>query len=214
MSRRREVTSLPAPTRKQPRCSKPGKAISSTQLQELSYLEKPEIPKSIRVTETKRSLPKTTFQQQGTSAFPNKQRSQSPTHNPRNRSMENHNQIKWAKLRHNQITNRVVIRRRLTKIKLTEFSGDSLEWPERAVLFDVFGHQKLLSDTEKMQYLKISFTGQAKTVLWNLRNYLQAVCRPRVIVESQLKELNSHPTVRHEDSTGNVRFAYIVTNTR
>ena len=53
----------------------------------------------------------------------------------------------------------------LPKLKLTEFSGGPLEWPERSGLFDVVVHQKPISDTEKMQYLKTSLTGQAKAAI-------------------------------------------------
>ena len=58
--------------------------------------------------------------------------------------------------------------RRLPKLKLTYFSGDPLDWPEWAELFDVIVHQKRLSDTEKIQYLKISLTGQAKVTISGL----------------------------------------------
>ena len=54
------------------------------------------------------------------------------------------------------------------KLKLTEFSGDSLEWPEWAELFDVIVHQNRPSDTEKMQYLKYSFHGEAKAAIFGL----------------------------------------------
>ena len=53
----------------------------------------------------------------------------------------------------------------LPKLKLTEFSGDPLEWPEWSGLFDVVVHQKPISDTEKKQYLKTSLTGQAKAAI-------------------------------------------------
>ena len=53
----------------------------------------------------------------------------------------------------------------LPKLKLTEFSGDPLEWPEWSGLFDVVVHQKTISDTEKMQYPKISLMGQAKAAI-------------------------------------------------
>ena len=51
----------------------PGAGLFSTQLQDSSILMKPEILKSIRVTETQTFLPKTTFQHQGPSAFQNRQ---------------------------------------------------------------------------------------------------------------------------------------------
>ena len=55
----------------------PGTGLCSTQLQDSSILKKPKIPKTIRVTEPQTLLPKTTFQQQKLSMFPNRQRSQS-----------------------------------------------------------------------------------------------------------------------------------------
>ena len=53
----------------------------------------------------------------------------------------------------------------LPKLKLTKFSGDPLEWPDWSGLFDVVVHQKPFSDTEKMQYLKTSLTGQEKAAI-------------------------------------------------
>ena len=115
-----------------------------------------------------------TLQQQGPSAFQNRQRSQSPMNNYRNRSMENQNQTTV-----NQATPQVIYQpsgdpRGLPKLKLTDFSGDPLEWPEWAELFDVIVHQKRLSYTEKMQYLKISLTGQAKAAISGLASSSQA----------------------------------------
>ena len=114
--------------------------------------------------------------------------------------------------------------RGLPKLKLTEFSGDAWECPEWAELFDVIVYQKRLSDTEKMQYLKISLTGQAKAAISGLGFSSQAyykawdiLCkkfgRPRVIVESELKKIYTHPPVRHDDSSSIVRFSNVVTNT-
>ena len=42
-----------------------------------------------------------------------------------------------------------------------------MEWPEWSGLFDVAVHQKPINDTEKMQYLKTSLTGQAKAAIGN-----------------------------------------------
>ena len=115
--------------------------------------------------------------------------------------------------------------RGLPKHKLTEFSGDSLKWPEWAELFNVIVHQKRLSDTEKMHYLKISPTGQAKAAIsgglgFSSQAYYQAwdvLCkkfsRPRVIVESQLIKIYTHLPVRHDNSSSVVRFPNVVTNT-
>ncbi|XP_075260007.1 uncharacterized protein LOC142351746 [Convolutriloba macropyga] len=99
----------------------------------------------------------------------------------------------------------------LPQLKLTEFSGNSLERPEWSELFDVILHKKWPSDTYKMQYLKISLTGQAYYQAWDV---LCKKCgRPRAFVESQLKKINPHSPVKHDDSSSIVRFPNAVTNT-
>ena len=59
--------------------------------------------------------------------------------------------------------------RGLPKLKLTELSGDPLKCTEWTELSDVILHQKRPNDTEKMQYLKISLTCQAKAAISALR---------------------------------------------
>ena len=84
-------------------------------------------------------------------------------------------------------------------------------------------HQKRLSDTQKMHYLKISLTGQAKAAISGLGSSSQAyyqawdiLCsrfgRPKVIVESQLKKIYTYPPVRHNDTSSIVRFSNGITN--
>ena len=202
----------------------PGAGLFSAQLQDSSNLKKPEIPKSNRVTKQQTVLLKTTFQQQGPTRFQNRQRSQSPKQNSCNRSTESQIKQQWAKLPHKYFTNRVVTQEDYPKIKRTEVSREPLEWPEWAELLVVIVHQNRLSDTEKMQCLKISLTGQAKVAISGLgfssQAYYQArdiLCkkfgRPRVIVESQLKNIYTRPPLRHDDSSSNVRFSNVVTNT-
>ena len=70
----------------------PGEGLFSTQLTEPSIPKKPEIRKPIRVTEPPAPpLTRTTFQQQGTSAVQDRNMSQSPINNFRNRSAESRN---------------------------------------------------------------------------------------------------------------------------
>ena len=106
---------------------------------------------------------------------------------------------------------------------LTEFSGDHLEWPERSGFSDVVVHQNPISDTEKMQYLKTSLTGQAKAAIQGMgfssQSYYHAwdiLCekygRSDVIVNAQLKKIHSHSPIRLDDSTSIVKFANVVTN--
>ena len=204
----------------------PGERLFSTQLTEPSILKKPEVRKLIRVTDPPAPpLTRTTFQQQGTSAVQDGNRSQSPINNHQNRSAESRNRSTL-----NHTTPQVIYQpvpssgaSGLPKLKLTEFSGDPLEWPEWSGLFDVVVHQKPISDTEKMQYLKISLTGQAKAAIsgmgFSSQSYYHAwdiLCekygRSDVIVNAQFKRIHTYPPIRHDDSTSIVRFANVVTN--
>ena len=204
----------------------PGERLFSTQLTEPSILKKPEVRKSIRVTDPPAPpLTRTTFQQQRTSAVQYRNRSQSPNNSFRNRSAESRNRSTL-----NHTTPQVIYQpvpssgaSGLPKLKLTEFSGDPLEWPEWSGLFDVVVHQKPISDTEKMQYLKTNLTGQAKAAIsgmgFSSQSYYHAwdiLCekygRSDFIVNAQFKKILTHPPVRHDDSTSIVKFANVVTN--
>ena len=103
------------------------------------------------------------------------------------------------------------------------FQETPLEWPEWSGLFDVAVHQKTISDTEKMQYLKTSLTGQAKAAIlvmgFSTQSFYHAwdiLCekygRSHVIVNAQFKKINTHPPIRHDDSTSIVKFANVVKN--
>ena len=204
----------------------PGERLFSTQLTEPRVLKKPEVRKTIIVTDPPAPpLTRTTFQQQGTSAVQDRNRSQSPINNLRNKSAECKNRSTM-----NYTTPQVIYQplpssgaSSLPKLKLTEFSGDPLEWPEWSGLFDVVVHQKPISDTEKMQYLKTIVMGQAKAAIsgmgFSSQSYYHAwdiLCeksgRSDVIVNAQFKKIHTHPPIRHDDSTSIVKFANVVTN--
>ena len=63
----------------------------SVQLTETSIFKKPDVCKSIRVTHPPAPFTRLTFQQQGTSEIQDRNRSQSPINNSRNRSTESRN---------------------------------------------------------------------------------------------------------------------------
>ena len=164
-------------------------------------------------------------QRQRTSAVQDRNRSQSPNNNFRNRSAERGNRSTMKNTTPQVIYQPVPSSGAsgLPKLKLTEFSGDPLEWPEWSGLFDVVVHQKPISDTEKMQYLKTSLTGQAKATIsgmgFSSQSYYHAwdiLCekygRSDFIVNAQFKKILTHPPVRHDDSTSIVKFANVVTN--
>ena len=129
----------------------PGEGIFSTQLTKPSNLKKPEVRKPIRVTNPPAPpLTRKTFQHQGTSVVQTRNRSQSPINNSRNRSAESRNRSAMnhttPQVNYQQVPSSGTSV--LPKLKLTEFSGDPLEWPEWSGLFDVVVHQKAISDTE------------------------------------------------------------------
>ena len=96
------------------------------------------------------------------------------------------------------------IRSSLPKLKLAEFSGDPLEWPEWSQLFQATVHAANLDDNVKMNHLKTMVTGKAKeaiaglgytaemyNVAWNVlvRNFE----KPQMVVNAQLKRIYSFP---------------------
>ena len=203
----------------------PGERLFSTQLAEPSILKKPKVRKPIRVTDPPAPpLTMTTFQKQRTSAVQDRNRSQSPINNFRNSSAESRNRSTM-----NHTTPQVIYQpvpssgaSGLPKLKLNEFSGDPLEWPEWSGLFDVVVHQKSISDTEKMQYLKNSLTSKAKEAIsgmgFSSQSYYHAwdiLCekygRSDFIVDAQFKKIHTQPAVRHDDSTSIVKIADVVT---
>ena len=50
-------------------------------------------------------------------------------------------------------------------MKATQSSGDPLEWPGWSGVLDNVVHQKLKSNTEKMQNLQTILMGQVKTAI-------------------------------------------------
>ena len=60
------------------------------------------------------------------------------------------------------------IRSSLPKLKLAEFSGDPLEWPEWSQLFQATVHAANIDDSVKMNHLKTMVTGKAKEAIAGL----------------------------------------------
>ena len=92
------------------------------------------------------------------------------------------------------------IRSSLPKLKLAEFSGDPLEWPEWSQLFQATVYAANIDVSEKMNHLKTMVTGRAKeasaglgytaemyNVAWNVlvRNF----GKPQMVVNAQLKRI-------------------------
>ena len=115
------------------------------------------------------------------------------------------------------------IRSSLPKLKLAEFSGDPLEWPEWSQLFQATVHASNMDDSVKMNHLKTMVTGKAKeaiaglgytaemyNVAWNVlvRNF----GKPQMVVNAQLKRIYSFPPMKPYDGTALIKFARIVSS--
>ena len=115
------------------------------------------------------------------------------------------------------------IRSSLPKLKLAEFSGDPLEWPEWSQLFQATVHAANIDDIVKMNHLKTMVTGKAKeaiaglgytaemyNVAWNVlvRNF----GKPQMVVNAQLKRIYSFPPMKPYDGTALIKFARIVSS--
>ena len=115
------------------------------------------------------------------------------------------------------------IRSSLPKLKLAEFSGDPLEWPEWSQLFQATVHAANMDDSVKMNHLKTMVTGKANeaiaglgytaemyNVAWNIlvRNF----GKPQMVVNAQLKRIYSFPPMKPYEGAALIKFARIVSS--
>ena len=115
------------------------------------------------------------------------------------------------------------IRSSLPKLKLADFSGDPLEWPEWSQLFQATVHAANIDDSVKMNHLKTMVTGKAKeaiagleytaemyNVAWNVlvRNF----GKPQIVVNAQWKRIYSFPPMKPYDGAALIKFARIVSS--
>ena len=115
------------------------------------------------------------------------------------------------------------IRSSLPKLKLADFSGDPLEWPEWSQLFQATVHAANIDDSVKMNHLKTMVTDKAKeaiaglgytaemyNVAWNVlvRNF----GKPQMVVNAQLKRIYSFPPMKPYDGAALIKFARIVSS--
>ena len=115
------------------------------------------------------------------------------------------------------------LRSSLPKLKLAEFSGDPLEWPEWSQLFQATVHAANIDDSVKMNHLKTMVTGKAKeaiagsgytaemyNVAWNVlvRNF----GKPQMVVNAQLKRIYSFLPLKPYNGAALIKFARIVSS--
>ena len=111
----------------------------------------------------------------------------------------------------------------LPKLKLNNFDGNPLEWPEWASMFIATVDQRPIPDSEKMSHLKTLLTGKARSAIsgmgysgqfygtaWSILE--RKFGRPHVIIDAQLESLRKASQVKPHDSTDLISFSVIVSN--
>ena len=111
----------------------------------------------------------------------------------------------------------------LPKLKLNNFDGNPLEWPEWSNMFIATVDQRPIPDSEKMSHLKCLLTGKARSAIsgmgysgqfygaaWSILE--RKIERPHVIIDAQLESLRKASQVKPHDSTGLIGFSVIVSN--
>ena len=102
--------------------------------------------------------------------------------------------------------------RSLPKLKLREFDGNPLDWPEWSGMFLSTIHSSSISRDEKMSHLKTLLVGKAKQAVngmgYSGTMYDQAWnTLPHHIVSSQLAKIQNFPQVRFSDLLSLIEFA-------
>ena len=112
------------------------------------------------------------------------------------------------------------IRSSLPKLKLAEFSGDPLEWPEWSQLFQATVHAANIDESVEMNHLKTMVTGKAKEAIAGLgytaEMYNLVLVRnfgkPQRVVNAQLKKKYSFPPMKPYDGAALIKFARIMSS--
>ena len=103
----------------------------------------------------------------------------------------------------------------LPKLKLSEFHGDPLEWPEWSSLFTATIHNAPIDDNAKMSHLKTLVKGKAKAAIavysaaWN--GLVTDFGRPQTIVNAQMKQIHLSPFIKSHDSAAIIKYAQLIT---
>ena len=110
----------------------------------------------------------------------------------------------------------------IPKLKLSEFHGDRLDWPEWSSLFTATIHNVPIDDNAKMSHLKTLVEGKAKAVIaglgysgvmysaaWNA--LVTNFGWPQTIVNAQMKQIHLSPFIKSHDSAAIIKYAQLIT---
>ena len=111
----------------------------------------------------------------------------------------------------------------LPKLKLNNFDGNPLEWPEWSSMFIATVDQRPVPDSEKISHLMTLLTGKASSAISGMgysgqfygaawSNLERQFGGPHVIIDAQLESLCKASHVKPHDSTGLISLSVIVSN--
>ena len=105
----------------------------------------------------------------------------------------------------------------LPKLRLNNFGGNPLEWPEWCSMLIATVDKRMIPDSEKMSHLKTLLTGKAKSAItgmgysgqfysaaWNILE--RKFGWPHVVIDAQLESLQKANQVKPHDSTSLIFF--------
>ena len=108
------------------------------------------------------------------------------------------------------------------KLKLSEFHGDPLEWPEWSSLFTATIHNAPIDDNAKMSHLKTLVKGKAKAAIaglgysgvmysaaWNA--LVTNFGGPQTIVNAQMKQIHLSAFIKSHGSAAIIKYAQLIT---
>ena len=110
----------------------------------------------------------------------------------------------------------------LPKLKITEFAGDPLEWPEWSSLFNAVIHNASIDDNARMGHLKTLVKNKAKAAISSL-GYSGALYRTawdtsvrnfgrhQTVVIARMKLIHTYPFIKSHDSAAIIKYAQLIT---
>ena len=110
----------------------------------------------------------------------------------------------------------------LPKLKMTEFAGDPLEWPEWSTLFNSVVHNAPIDDNAKMSHLKTFVKGKAKAAIVGL-GYSGALYhtawdtlvrnfgRPQTVGNAQIKLIHTYLFIKPHGSAAIINYSQLIT---
>ena len=110
----------------------------------------------------------------------------------------------------------------LPKLKMTEFAGDPLEWPDWSSPFNAVIHNAQINDNAKMSHLKTLVKGKAKAAIAGLAyagalyhtawdTLVRNFGRPQTVVNAQMKLIHTYPFIKSHDSAAIIKYAQLIT---